>query len=91
MLRLGTLPEGYIYPKAKRPTRDLLRRRMLFLHQRTSHLLSLQALVDRWTGKRLAANRIKQVSPYAAEALFEAPHLALSARCQVHTIGFLTG
>ena len=91
MLRLGILPEGYIYPKAKRPTRDLLRRRMLFVQQRTSHLLSLQAQVDRWTGTRLAANRIRQLSPEAAEALFEAPHLALSARCQVQTIGFLTG
>jgi len=27
MLRLGILPEGYIYPKAQRPLRDLLRRR----------------------------------------------------------------
>jgi transposase len=36
MLRLGILPEGYIYPKAKRPTRDLLRRRMLFVQQRTA-------------------------------------------------------
>lgn len=91
MLRLGILPEGYIYPKAKRPTRDLLRRRMLFVQQRTSHLLSLQTMVDRWTGTRLPSNRIRQLSPETAQALFEEPHLALSARCQVQTIGFLTG
>ena len=29
MLMLGILPEGYIYPKDERPTRDLLRRRTL--------------------------------------------------------------
>jgi transposase len=27
LLRLGMLPEGYIYPKAQRPVRDLLRKR----------------------------------------------------------------
>ncbi len=30
MLRLGILPEGYIYPKEDRPMRDLLRGRILF-------------------------------------------------------------
>ena len=27
LLRLGVLPEGYIYPKAQQPARDLLRKR----------------------------------------------------------------
>jgi transposase len=27
LLRLGVLPEGYIYPKEQRPLRDLLRKR----------------------------------------------------------------
>ena len=37
MLRLGILPEGYIYPKEQRSIRDLLRRRMFFVQKRTSH------------------------------------------------------
>ncbi len=34
MLRLGILPEGYIYPKEDRPMRDLLRGRILFIKRK---------------------------------------------------------
>lgn len=47
MLLLGILPTGYIYPKAVRPIRDLLRKRMLMVHQRTAQLLSLQGYLCR--------------------------------------------
>lgn len=46
-LRLGILPEGYIYPKEIRPIRDALRRRQLFVRQRTQALLSLEGLFAR--------------------------------------------
>ena len=36
LLKLGILPQGYIYPKETRPMRDMLRRRMLFVRQRTA-------------------------------------------------------
>lgn len=36
MLRLGILPEGYIYPKEDRPIRDLLRKRGHLVRLRTS-------------------------------------------------------
>jgi hypothetical protein len=39
---LGILPEGYIYPKAERPIRDLLRKRGFLVRLRTSLILSLQ-------------------------------------------------
>ena len=47
MLRLGILPEGYIYPKEERPTRDLLRKRGHLVRLRTSLMLSLQNIIDR--------------------------------------------
>ena len=47
MRRLNILPEGYIYPKEERPVRDLLRRRLLFVRQRTSQILSLQSAIVR--------------------------------------------
>jgi transposase len=59
LLRLGILPEGHIMPKEQRGVRDLLRRRMLLVHQRTLHHLSLQSLIVRYTGQRLSANQIK--------------------------------
>ena len=51
LLRLGILPEGYIYPKAERAVRDLLRKRSQLVRQRTANLLSIQNLVTRNTGQ----------------------------------------
>lgn len=55
-LRLGILPESYIYPPEVRPIRDLLRRRMLIVQQRTQTLLSIESLFARqgwsWPGVR---------------------------------------
>src|SRR6266705_2448380 len=59
LLRLGVLPQGYIYPKAERPVRDLLRKRSQLVHQRTANLLSIQNLFTRNTGNSINANRIK--------------------------------
>lgn len=46
-MRLGILPESYIYPPEVRPIRDALRRRMLIVRQRTQTLLSLESLFAR--------------------------------------------
>ncbi len=62
LLRLGILPEGYIMPKAQRAVRDLLRRRLLLVRQKTLHHLSLQSLIVRHTGERLSANQIKALN-----------------------------
>ena len=62
MLRLGVLPEGYIYPQTERPVRDLLRKRSQLVHQRTSNLQSVQNLMARNRGHSLSANRIKRLT-----------------------------
>jgi transposase len=49
-LRLGILPTGHIYPKEDRPVRDMLRRRMMIVQQRTAQVLSLNNLVVRQSG-----------------------------------------
>src|SRR5436853_817791 len=59
ILRLGVLPQGYIYPKEERAVRDLLRKRSQLVHHRTAHLLSIQNLVTRNNGSSISANRIK--------------------------------
>src|SRR5207302_6677374 len=41
VLRLGVLPEGYIYPKAERAVRDLLRKRAHLVRQHTANVLSV--------------------------------------------------
>jgi transposase len=62
MLRLGILPEGYIYPKEERMLRDLLRKRLQLVQQKTSNLLSIQGLYDRHLNKRLSGNKVKQLT-----------------------------
>jgi transposase len=42
LLRAGMIPMAYVYPKAMRSTRDLLRRRMLFVRHRADLLTHIQ-------------------------------------------------
>jgi len=53
LMRLGILPTGYIMPKELRSTRDLLRKRMTLVQQKTANVLSLQNLKARNEGVRL--------------------------------------
>lgn len=73
MLRLGILPEGYIYPKAQRPVRDLLRRRLLLVRQATQTLLSLQSMVVRHTGQPVSATNLQDWSLAQVHATFADP------------------
>jgi len=59
MLRIGVLPEGYIYPREQRSLRDLLRKRGRLVQQRTANVLSLQNLVQRNTGRRLGGQALR--------------------------------
>jgi transposase len=42
LLRAGMIPMAYVYPNAMRSTRDLLRRRMHFVHHRSNLLTHIQ-------------------------------------------------
>jgi transposase len=90
MLMLGILPEGYIYPRDERPTRDLLRRRMLYVRQRTAHVLSLKSMVRRSLGETISTNRIKQLKPEDTEGMFDHLHLKMTCDHALVTIKFLS-
>jgi transposase len=62
LLRLGVLPEGYIYPKADRAVRDLLRKRAHFVRQHTANVLSVQNIMVRNTGSRFSVKRIRELT-----------------------------
>jgi transposase len=89
MYRLGILPEGYIYPKETRALRDLLRRRLLFVRQRTQHILSLQSMISRNLGFKMSNNEIKKLKPEDAADLFGCCNLEFMARNSLEAIGFL--
>jgi transposase len=80
LLRLGVLKEGYIYPKAERAVRDLLRKRSQLVRQKTANLLSIQNLLTRDTGTPLSGNRIKQLSCQEVEELLPEEDLALAVK-----------
>jgi transposase len=61
MLRVGVLPEGYIYPREQRGLRDLLRKRGRLVQQRTASLLSLQGIVQRNTGQRPTGRAVRSL------------------------------
>lgn len=88
--RLGILPEGYIYPKEERPVRDLLRRRLLLVHQRTSHILSFQNLIARERGEAISSNQISKLSPEEVKPNFQDSRLVLMGETNIKAIRFLT-
>jgi transposase len=89
LLRLGILPEGYIYPKEERPVRDLLRKRLHLVRQRTAQILSFQNLAARNLGKQMNVQTIYKINEEDLENLFEEKHLILYGKACIATIHFL--
>jgi transposase len=91
LLRLGILPEGYIYPKEERPIRDLLRKRGHLVRLRTSLIISLQNILSRNCGVRLQVHDVKRLKEDRISPLLEGNEdLALAGRVSKEAIDFLT-
>jgi len=91
LLRLGILPEGYIYPKQDRPVRDLLRKRSHLVRLRTSLLLSLHGIVARNCGVRLSGSDMKVLGEDRVSRLLERNEdLLLAGRVSKEAVDFLT-
>jgi transposase len=91
LLRLGLLPQGYIYPKEERPVRDLLRKRGQLVHQHTSNLHSIQNLMARNRGHSLSANQIKRLSYEDVDRLLPDFDLALAVKSTLAVMRTLDG
>ena len=89
LLRLGILRTGYIYPKEERPIRDLLRKRLQLVRQRTLQIQSFQNLVSRNLGKGMNGNAVKKLSEEDVEHLFSDKHLIVAGKVSIATILFL--
>lgn len=91
MLRLGILPEGYIYPKEERPVRDLLRKRGHLVRLRTSLVISLQNILSRNLGERVAVNEVKRLREDRITPLLRGSEdLALAGQVSKEAIDFFT-
>src|SRR5215467_5482572 len=90
LLRLGLLPEGYIYPKAERVVRDVLRKRAHLVRQQTANVLSVQNILIRNTGVRFTAQRIRTLCPTDLARLLPESDQVLVVRsglAVLHTLG----
>jgi transposase len=86
LMRLKILPTGHIYDEQLRPVRDLLRRRMSLVQQRTSLMLSFKSLYTRTTGKEMALSRLKEIEVKEAQELYDHPANQLIAGMQIRHI-----
>lgn len=86
MLRLGILPEGYIYPREQRAVRDLLRKRSKLVRQRTQSILGILGLVSNHTGRRPKTNEVKRWTYDDADAVLPNEEVALSVRADLEVM-----
>jgi len=91
LLRLKILPTGHIYDAELRPMRDVLRRRLSLVHQRTALMLSFMSLYARTTGLEMSLSRLKELEVEEAKKLYEHPANQLIAGLQIQQIEHLTG
>lgn len=89
LLRLGILPTGYIYPAAERGLRDLGRRRLQLVRQRTMQVLAVENVQARQTGARMTGDRVKRLSVQAVQALGLPEDVTLGLQASVAVIGTL--
>jgi len=87
--RLNILPTGHIYDRQLRPVRDLLRRRLSLVHQRTALMVSFKSLYVRTTGREMKLSQLKAMEPTQAQELYEHPANQLIARTQKEHIEHL--
>lgn len=78
LLRLGILPEGYIFPRELRAVRDLARKRMQLVRYRTMQILSIENILIRETGGRMRSDKIKAMTGEDVSALRLPPDVSLA-------------
>jgi len=89
VLRLGLLPEGYIYPKEERSVRDLMRKRSQLVRQKTANVLSIMNLFTRNTGGTLHLKQIKHLTEKGLRERFGDESLSLAAASNLEVFSCL--
>ncbi len=87
LLRLGAIPEAYIYPKEKRPIRDLLRRRNRLVSLRAAVYGDLRRTLLQHGLFGYSRDEIKGLSEAEIVHNFEHPTVRSSGQLQLERIG----
>ena len=88
LLQLGILPEGYIFPTEDRHIRDLLRKRLKLVNNRTRYILAFESLVNRNLSLNINGNAVKRLNEEDMEEMFGDEHLVLSAQADIAAIHY---
>jgi transposase len=83
LLRLGLLPEGYIYPAQERQVRDLSRKRMQLVQCRTAQILAIENLFSRQTGGQMQGERVKRLDEAQVSGFGFAPDVTLAMQANL--------
>ncbi|MFL9989638.1 IS110 family transposase [Paraburkholderia sediminicola] len=83
LLRLGLLPEGYIYPRQGRQVRDLSRKRMQLVQCRTARILAIENLFSRQTGGQIKGEQVKRLNEAQVDGFGFAPDVALAMQANL--------
>ncbi len=86
MLRLGILPEGYIYPKETRGLRELFRKRLWLIQKQTSLLLSIQSSITRNSNITLNGDKIKKLTTKELSGYLKDNNFYLAANSQLKVL-----
>lgn len=89
LLRLGVLRTGTILPKDLRALRDLARKRMQLVRNRTAQILAVENIMARERGARLSSNQIKRMSMEDLAAVNLSADVSLAVSTNLTVIGTL--
>lgn len=89
LLRLGILPTGTILPKEERAVRDVARKRMQLVRNRTTHILAVENITARQQGIRMSSNQIKGLTADAVDQLPLSADVALAIKANLAIIAAL--
>ena len=87
LLRLGILPTGAILPKELRATRDLGRKRMQLVRSRTTHILAVENITARESGKRFSCHQVKQLDMEDIDSMSFPDDVKYALQANVAVIG----
>jgi len=90
LLRLDELPEGYIYPKEKRPIRDLLRRRSSLIQFRSATLTGIRLHLKQYNQDRFTSDELKKIDPHFLDRQPLPDPVILACRFAIQRINLIT-
>lgn len=86
LLRLDAIPEAYIYPKQRRPVRDLLRRRNRMVSVRAAAYVSMKQILLQQGILGYSLADLKRLDEEGIEGLFDHPVIQASMRLELERI-----